>query len=97
MHTVDRPGCSLMRYLKAAELLFVRVWLIGIKEIQNLVVPSSHFSFTQNSLHLYLRYTLITNSKSKAIPYQPTLCSTKCGETLAVSVAGFVHVQAKKV
>lgn len=95
MHTVDRPGCCLTRHLKADELLFLRVWLIGIKEIQNLVVPSCHFSFTQNSLHLYLRYTLITNGKPKAIPYPPTLCSIKCSETLAVSVAGFVHVQAK--
>lgn len=68
MNTVDRAPCCLVRYLEADALLLLRKWLTGIKEIQKLVVPSSHPSFTQHSLHPYVKYTLINKHQTKSYP-----------------------------
>lgn len=82
-NTVDRAACCLVRYLKADELLFLRKWLTGIKEIKQLVVPSSHLSFTQHSLHPYLKYTLTNKHQTKSYPLPTQTLQRKCGQTLA--------------
>lgn len=49
MNAVDSTACCLVRYLKAAELFFLRTWLTGIEEMQKLVVPNSHLIYSEFS------------------------------------------------
>lgn len=62
------------------------------------MVPISHLSFTQNSLHPYIKHTLITNIKPKAIlnhPHSAAPSVEKCW--LEFPLTAPVHVEAKKV